>query len=189
MLWCGYYCSSWSCPDNIPTLLSTPSSHLWTQDIVTPTKKICREGEGRSQCKTRFSVTWHHHHPTISLSSGQLWNNNTSITSEVYLFSGDQTSTCNIKIYCFACSKLLSAALTDSTHLLCHKKSGERAIIDAVILCQQSSVRSAVFSTQTAAVGHSCKYLHTRHSSVHSSFEHKSTTKLLRRISYSKDDF
>ena len=42
-------CSSWSCPDNIPTQLSTPSSHLWIQDLVTPTKNISREGEGRSQ--------------------------------------------------------------------------------------------------------------------------------------------
>ena len=53
-------CSSWSCPDNIPTQISTPSSHLWIQDVVTPTKNISREGEGRRQNK--FSVTWHHHH-------------------------------------------------------------------------------------------------------------------------------
>ena len=172
-------CSSWSCPDDIPTLRSTPSSHQWIQDIAIPTKKISREGEGRRQNK--FSVTWHHHHKQYPY---HLDNCGTTIL-QLLPKSRYSVETRHLP----ATSRLLSAALTDSTHLLCHKKSGERAIIDAVILCQQSSVRSAVFSTQTAAVGHSCKYLHTRHSSVHSSFEHKSTTKLLRRISYSKDDF
>ena len=44
-------CSLWSCPDNIPTLQSTPSSHLWIQDVVTPTRKLAREGEGRRHNK------------------------------------------------------------------------------------------------------------------------------------------